>query len=229
VVVLLAGLVAAHPAFGGTIYMEAGDAGQSLATAQLVASMPPGTTLTNIQGTLEAFSAGFGADIYKIFLTGGQTFSATTDSNSTNFFDTQLFLFDSTGLGVYANDDDPNNPPQSTLPAGITFTPSVSGIYYLAISGTGFMPVSAGGFIFPVSGGFLDQSGGIQNAVGATGPGGASPLSGWSSSSSEVGAYDIALTGAQFLAAPEPGAEWLVAGGLALVGVIRRYRRSPRS
>jgi hypothetical protein len=129
---------------------------------------------------------------------------------------------------VYANDDDPSSPPQSTLPAGISFTPAASGLYYLAIAGTGFMPVSSGGFIFPVSGGLLDQSGGIQNSVGPTGPGGASALNGWSSVSSESGDYDIALTGAQFLpaaAVPEPASMWLLCGGVAAGMLRRRFAR----
>lgn len=199
----------------GATYTEIGDAGQTLITAQPVNTLPLGTPLSAIFGNLELG----GADIFGIYLTGGQTFSATTVNGST-FIDTQLFLFTSAGLGVYANDDDPNSPPQSTLPAGISFTPIASGFYYLAVSGAGFMPVSSGGFIFPVSGGFLDQSGGIQNTVGPTGPGGASALTGWSSLSSENGAYEIDLTGAQFI--PEPSSALLVASGLIMAGA-RRY------
>jgi hypothetical protein len=115
---------------------------------------------TPSQGFLEAG----GADVFKIFLTGGQTFSATTSASSLAFnnFDSQLFLFDSAGLGVYANDDDTTSPPQSTLPSAIAFTPAAAGIYYLAIAGSGFLPLSGGGFIFPELGGLLDQSGGIR-------------------------------------------------------------------
>jgi hypothetical protein len=203
------------------VYAEIGDAGQTLGTAQIAATGVPGP-LTDITGFLEPG----GADLFRIFLTGGKTFSATTTQPaSANFFDMQLFLFDSAGLGVYANDDDPSSPPQSTLPSGITFTPAASGTYYLAISGTGFMPVSAGGFIFPVSGGLLDQTGGILNAVGPSGPGGGSPLTGWSSVSSETGNYDIALTGVQSFA-PEPMAFWLFGGGLAALALRRHVRRN---
>ncbi len=215
----------ALPGSAATI-TEVGDAGQLLLTAQSANSMPGGTALTNIYGAIGTGDA----DLYKIYLTGGQTFSATTTlSFSANAFDTQLFLFDSAGIGVYANDDSEDSPPQSTLPASISLTPSASGIYYLAISGSGYLPLSSGGFIFPVTGGLLDQSGGIQNAVGPTGPGGALALNGWSSTSSEVGDYDIALTGAQFLpsqeaAVPEPSAVALTGLGLAVLGLALRRR-----
>jgi len=201
---------------------EIGDAGELTGTAQAADSQPGGTSLTNIYGFLESG----GADLFRIYLTGGQTFSATTTlSGSANFFDSQLFLFDSTGLGIYANDDDENSPPQSTLPASISFTPSTSGVYFLAISGSGYLPGSVGGYIFPVTGGLLDPG-----VVGPTGPGGASPLSTWSSISSETGDYDIALTGAEFLPSavgeiPEPSTTILLGAGLAAVAMLRRKAR----
>jgi hypothetical protein len=210
-------------ALSAATFTEIGDAGQTLGSAQIINTLPGGTSLTAIFGTME----GSGADLFQIFLTGGQTFSATTVNNTT-FFDSQLFLFNSTGIGIYANDDDPNNPPQSTLPSGISFTPSASGIYYLAISGSGYLPQSSGGFIFPVSGGLLDQTGGTQNAVGPTGPGGASALSAWSSASSETGSYEIDLTGAQFVsssAVPEPATGILLGFGLLIAAAASRLRK----
>jgi hypothetical protein len=213
----LAALVALIPAASAGTYTESGTAGQTLATAQIVNTQPLGTALDAIFGTLPSGIA----NVYEIYLTGGQTFSATTVNNTT-FFDSELFLFDSNGLGVYANDDDPNSPPQSTLPAGVAFTPSASGIYYLAIAGSAYLPVSSGGLIFPSSGGFLATSGPDQLA-GPTGPGGASPLTGWNSTSSETGDYEIDLTGAQFVSAtPEPSSGLLLSGGLLLAGLLRR-------
>lgn len=199
-------------------YTEVADAGDLPLGAQAIA--PGALSLDHILGSLSGTNDN--ADMFSIFLSGGKTFSATTTLSTTvNFFDTELFLFDGSGRGVYANDDDPNSPPQSALPAGISFTPNVSGIYYLAIAGSAYLPRSPTGFIFPVSGGFLDQSGGVQNAVGPTGPGGASPLTAWSSISSERGAYDIALTGA-LAGVPEPSTGLLIGLGFAALGVARR-------
>ena len=206
-------------------YTEVGDAGHSIATAQLVAA--GGTPLTAIIGGLGASQG----DMFGIYLTGGMTFSATTSASSSayNAFDTQLFLFDSAGIGVYANDDDDVAPPQSTLGASLALTPAASGLYYLAISGSGFLPFSPGGYIFPVLGGLLDQ-GLTGDAVGPTGPGGASALSGWASVSGETGAYEIKLTGAEFSPSttapiPEPGSVLLMATALCSFGLLRMRSR----
>jgi len=211
-------LISMGPAVAATIYGEVGDAGDLLLNAQVVA--PGAIPLDHILGSLSGTNDN--ADMFSILLAGGKTFSATTTLSLTaNFFDTELFLFDSTGRGVYANDDDLNSPPQSTLPANISFTPNVSGIYYLVIAGSAYLPTNASGFIFPVSGGFLDQSGGVQGTVGPTGPGGASPLTAWSSISSERGAYDIALTGV-LTSVPEPSTGLLIGAGIGTLGVLRR-------
>ena len=216
---LLGLLVIPAGLYAGT-YSEIGDAGKTIGTAQLVNGLPGGTPLAEIFGTLTASDA----DIFAIFVTGGQTFSATTVSNSSNFFDTQLFLFDSTGKGVYANDDDPDSPPQSTLPASHTLTPVAPGLYYLAISGSGYLPVSAGGLIFPSTAipGIPDPG-----VVDPSGPGGAQALSGWSATSSELGGYDIILTGAEFVGAansdaPEPSTVFILGGGGMMLALLRR-------
>lgn len=213
-------LISVGSAVAATIYVENGDAGDLPLGAQVVT--PGGNPLDHILGNLSGTNDN--ADMFSILLTGGKAFSATTTLSLTaNFFDMELFLFDSTGRGVYANDDDLNSPPQSTLPANISFTPNVSGIYYLVIAGSAYLPRNASGFIFPVSGGFLDQSGGVQGAVGPTGPGGASPLTAWSSISSERGAYDIALTGV-LTSVPEPSTGLLIGAGIWALGVRRRLR-----
>ena len=64
--------------------------------------------------------------------------------------DTQLFLFDSAGHGVYANDDAPGVMGQSALPAGVAFTPAAAGVYSLAITRYNQDPVTLGGSrLFP--------------------------------------------------------------------------------
>lgn len=145
------------------------------------------------------------ADLFQIFLTGDQQFSATTlnadtllgipidnaiGSPNDLLGDTQLFLFDALGNGVYANDDSFGSS-QATLPS-LSLSPVESGIYFLGISGFDLDPVSAGGEIFPDG----------PDVVGPTGPGGNAPLLGFAGESTSSGRYTIALTGAQTIAAP---------------------------
>ena len=179
-------------------FIESNDAGESLATAIAISS--------NQRGPLESISGSLSsdADLFKIFLTGGQTFSATTVSARTAeiptdqliglpidvVIDPKIFLFDKQGNGVYANDDLFGSS-QSTLPSGDRgFSPAASGIYYLGISGTGYEAASANGQIFP--------SQPANQIVGPTGAGGSSPLTGFEGdTSNSSGEYTLSLTGAQ--------------------------------
>ncbi|MGH9628255.1 MAG: hypothetical protein ACRD7E_07945, partial [Bryobacteraceae bacterium] len=123
-------------------------------------------------------------------------------------------LFDSAGLGVYANDDDPGSPPQSGLPAFVSLTPSASGTYYLAIAGASFNPVSSGGRIFPE----IDFSEVVStDLLPPAGPGGGAPLAGWISASNQIGAYSIDLTGARFIPEPSYALVLLVLGLFVLL------------
>jgi filamentous hemagglutinin family protein len=147
-----------------------------LGTAQDLA----GQFISQLQGTL---SSNNDVDLYRLSLTGNRTFSASTVGGSS--VDTQLFLFDANGIGVYANDDS-GTTLQSTLPANSPFTPTSSGIYYLAISAWDQDPLSAGGAIFPNGSG----------TVAATGPGSPAPLLGWNNRGQAAGGtYQIALQG----------------------------------
>ena len=121
------------------------NAGETIETAQIVSS-GSGVALESIFGTI---SEPGDVDTYQIFLTGDGTFSATTVDGTD--VDTQLFLFDDAGIGVYGNDDAAacGGCFQSELPAGDTLTPTLPGIYYLAISQFSVEPVSQGGRIFP--------------------------------------------------------------------------------
>lgn len=162
------------------------DAGDLPETAQV----PVGAgALNSISGTLSGVSD---VDMFQVCLPGGGTFSAATVAPGSATFDTQLFLFDSAGIGVYMNDDEfPSGAPfHSLLPAGHALTPADDGVYYLAVSAFNADPVSAGGAIFPAGAPF--------DAVnGPTGAGGAQPVSGWTAHE-RVGVYTIALTGAEF-------------------------------
>ncbi|AOY81032.1 filamentous hemagglutinin N-terminal domain-containing protein [Moorena producens JHB] len=174
---------------------QVADAGQSITNATIV-SNAPGVPLESISGTIANVAD---VDIYQIFLTGGETFSATTVDGTE--VATQLFLFDAGGFGIYSNDNDANcgGCLQSTLPAGNPSSPTAPGIYYLAISGFGIEPVSEGGQIFPDPifpfSLFVDGSTSVDPA---TPTGGSFPLSNWDNIRGfDLGNYTIALTGVE--------------------------------
>ena len=153
------------------------NAGETIKTAQIV-SPGSGILLQSIFGSLSETDD---VDTYQIFLTGDRTFSVSTVDDAE--FDTQLFLFDAAGFGVYANDDHADcNCYQSTLPAENPLTPTLPGIYYLAISAFGVEPVSEGGRIF--------SNNDFQAIKAPTGEGGTLPLSGFESESSSDGILD---------------------------------------
>lgn len=161
---------------------EVGDAGELPATAQDLTGAP----FALVDGTL---ATGHDADVYRVCLQGDGSFSATTVGGSS--VDTQLFLHEAGGRGVYANDDAPPTR-QSTLPAGHPLTPASAGVYLLAISAYDRDPASMGEI-------FADAG----RVVGPTGPGGIGPLVSWTGSPGQAGAYSIALTGTAECAPPD--------------------------
>jgi hypothetical protein len=203
---------------GAFTYTEQGDAGETIATAQVITFANATSTatdpfLTSIFGSV----ASEDADIFAISLTAGQLFQATSGpptSNPTAIANTQLFLFDALGNGLVANDNS-QLPGQAANYATITaFTVPTTGIYYLAISGFNYDPRDAGNnFIFPdtTTGQLVPNSG-----VGA--------LNNWavrSGSGSASFSYSIALVNAQ--PTPEPA----VGGGLlafAVLGLMGGWR-----
>ena len=208
-------------------YTEMGDAGDLPSTVQIVSGVA-NTSLTSINGTLDVVNGISGGDMFQIFISTPGSFSATTNffMPGVNNFDTQLFLFTTTGMGIIANDDDPNGGSQSTLPAG-SFT-LAAGLYDLLITGSSRYAASTAGAIFP---NFEDASGSDPTGVyGPTGPGGNAALSTYTGSSNEGGAYSIRLTGAQFVAAavtttvPEPSTIMIFGSGFALLLVALRRR-----
>jgi len=176
----------ASPAGAQSTVTEIGDAGSLLTTAQVIRG-----PVDEITGTLATLDQ---EDVYGLCLAGGQTFSATTAGS--DIADTQLFLFDSTGHGVYANDDDATSL-QSTLPAGISLAPTQGGIYYLGVSSFDADPLSPSGTIFDG----LVLIDGVGYQVPAP-PGGEQPLSDWTLMGTYTGGYRIQLTGTTSGCAP---------------------------
>lgn len=144
-----------------SVMYEVGDAGETLGTAQAVAG---GTS--QIQGSVSG-----DADLFSFFWGGGSFYVNTVGST----FDSQLFLFDSTGAGVWGNDDGI----AFAGPAYISDANLAAGQYYLGVSGYNYDPYSASGLIFD-----------SYPYDPVYGPNNTAPLSYWSGGSGS-GSYSI--------------------------------------
>ncbi|WP_448602579.1 hypothetical protein, partial [Thermoleptolyngbya sp.] len=184
-------------------FTEVGDAGQTLNTAQFANTRVAGTQLTAILGTL-----GGNADLFGIQIknSAGQFMASTGNLGKTAFEDTQLFLFDSEGRALFANDNTPDNDPgranpgtkRSTLRLPRNTIPD--GLYFLAISGYNYDPVDSAGNLL-----FSDTRADRNKLVSALNPG--SRLGGWVGRPGYVGPildYQIDLVGAEFTSLVSP-------------------------
>jgi serine protease AprX len=163
------------------VWVEQGEAGDLTATANITAGSG---SLNEIRGNL---TGGSDVDMFKINICNEATFQATTSGTTPPVaFDTQLFLFNTSGLGVVCNDDAVGT--LSTLNSTLV---TANGTYFLAMSGYDRDPSSPAGLIFPNT--FTGQQ-------PPTGPGGAQSVSSWGGTHT-AGAYIIALTGACYSAA----------------------------
>lgn len=158
-------------------WVEAGDAGELPATAQV----PNGTvtSLTSIAGTLAAGDV----DMFLIDIVDPVAFTASTVGGTT--VDTQLFLFFRDGRGVTHHDGFTGSTGPQSLITG-NFVP-FAGSYYLAISEYDRDPRSAGQLIWN------DQPWDIERR--ADGPRRYESVDSWGGFSGAGGAYTIALTG----------------------------------
>ncbi|MDZ7969128.1 MAG: filamentous hemagglutinin N-terminal domain-containing protein [Nostoc sp. DedSLP03] len=177
------------------------DAGETLNTAQTI-NTQSSPFPSAISGTLNNLND---VDLYKVYLTGGQPFQATT-IGTTNI-DVQLFLFNAKGLGIYANDDAAGTR-QSTVPVNQPFIPPASGFYYLGVDSCCRNPYSLSGQIFNPLG----------NPVASVA---GSPLSTWQDRSYDLGAYNINLTNSQSTNSAglfvQPGKTLALVGGNVLL------------
>jgi hypothetical protein len=210
--IAVAAIVAAAPAFAGT-WAESGDAGQTVATAQVTLGSSP--SLSSITGSLSSLTD---ADLFVIRVVDPNSFSATTVGGSG--LDTQLFLFTLTGAPVYTNDDASGTSFQSALPAGHALGPIAAGTYLLGISLSGNDPANSASQLLFADGLTTDVRGpasSLQPAVHGDFTG----LT-WFD---ESGGYSIELTGAVAAAVPEPATALMAAMGLGVCGLVASRRR----
>jgi hypothetical protein len=197
---------------GASIVFEAGDAGEFLGTAQTALGAGP---LKSIFG--EIGSAG-DQDVFRIRIADPASFSASTNNLDTALSqdsDTMLFLFDASGFGVAANDDDPDDPDalKARFPAGSFSGPP--GIYLIAISI--FRNVPRNEFAREI---FPDIV--FDDVALPAGSGSETLLHHWTfdPSPDQSGPYHIQLTGAEFIV-PEPASWALFAAATALLFAAR--------
>lgn len=164
----------------GTFFITAGDPGdpgQTIATAGI-------STTTTISGMIGDGCGNIDdADVYIIGIDDPTNFAATTVGGAT--FDTQLFLFDASGIGVTSNDDSPAGGLQSTITGSPMMPP---GLYYLAISGYDKDPIDSSSAAL-----WLDTPFNTERTP--DGPGAGNPFSTFDTGSTVGGPYSIFLVG----------------------------------
>lgn len=190
----------------GAIYLESGDTGQLPAASQDATGTGP---LLEIRGSL---IDGFDVDMFRIWITAPSSFLAQTLESPFFVSDPQLFLFDSSGAGVYMNDDGDGLGSQSFLPPAHPAGPFLPGFYYLAIGWFDNEPLTGASKMF------LEGPGANRPDPATAGM----PLTSWNNDfSGRIDLptdYVILVDGVT--AIPEPGT--LVSVGLGF-GVVWKY------
>jgi hypothetical protein len=209
------------------IYTEIG-AGPLPASAEPIPGPGP-LTVSDIDGTLTTATE---VDMYKIYISDPADFSAITVPVLNGAPDTELFLFDLSGLGIYFNDDISAENTLSCLPAAgagnpcptarAGLGPTVAGYYFLAIAESDNQPYSSG----DPSQGTAQYIFTMGSSTDLNGPdlsmGGTSPVVGWDGNAftnplaPDRGLYDISLTGVT-TALPEPSSFGLLAAAAGLL------------
>ncbi len=230
-------------------WTKTGNPGNLPVNGQIAVSLPANAQLTVGTGALESITGAFSyatagleratvnisnPDLFAIRIDGTSPFSATTLGQPSDLYDTQLFLFNSAGYGVYANDDAFEGFRGALISPDISPAP---GLYYLGIASEGIVARSGTTAATDIFDNTVDDTTGATPFTGLrTARPGSGPLTRWflSGLDVETGYYTIALTGASFAAspnaAPVPEASTWVSFGvptLFVLGVLVRRRVKP--
>lgn len=202
---------------GSRIWNEVGDAGDTLATANVPTG---GGTLDEILGHLPDDDPKF-IDLYKILIPDLSQFGATSAVNGTELFDSWLYLFDVDGKGIAASGSSTDRFFASNGEIAQGSFSGPGGVHYLGISRLLTVAVNASGD--PI---FEDVDFSFDGEL--VFPANADPLAGWGLPGLSVDEpypeYRIVLTGA--MAVPEPAsiAIWSLAFGFTVLHLRRHVR-----
>ncbi len=209
----------ASTALAGPDWLELGDAGSLIPTAQVPVRPVGAPALTSIAGTLsEGFTQPDYEDVYLIRVLTPTLFTVRPAFAD---FDIVMYIFNITvngeGYGLLANNDESNTSTLSKITSQSTDGTNVilafPGDYALAVAGAGRVPVSRTGAIFNLASN--------TEISGADGPGGLNPLTGWTGVG-QTGRYGFTLEATDFPAVPAPSAAIALLAG---VGALTNRRR----
>lgn len=195
------------------VYTETGDAGDLPATAQIIVGDI--NTFTSILGSTTPANGLYDSDMFQFTVVATESLTFTTNTAfipGRNNFDTQLAVFNSAGVGLFANDDANAGSQLSTLT--LTLSP---GNYFLQLSGSGRYGVdSTGGLIFPnFTDGTTDPSATVPART-------LLPITSYTGNTNEGGAYTINVS---FAPVPEPRSYAFFLVGFAGLGWVLRSRK----
>jgi Bacterial pre-peptidase C-terminal domain len=175
-------------------YAEIGDVGETLGTAQAVSG-----GVTTIVGDIVRDNA----DLFSFYWNGGALTLDTAGSSA----DTQLFLFNAFGQGVWANDEAVPFPSSRIVDAALA-----AGQYFIGLSMFDFDPYSNLGAMFPSA-----------PFTGQFGPSNLAPLDHWARFSPHLGAAgSYVINFSSPTAVPEPPMLILIGTALLALGFSRR-------
>lgn len=202
--ILAASVLLAWSPARASLWHEYNDGGAEAGQYIWDAQVPIGSgTLTQIAG----YDGGQDADLFRIYIPNASLFSVTLSA----IYTSQIWLFDSTGVGVAYTTGEPTPTITGALLPG-------AGIYYVGSSRNGWTAQSTGGAIW---------LGAPPGERAPDGPGAGSALSVWAGTTSAVfEEYTLNLQGAEFAVIPEPSTLLLMAlGASALMMKVRAKKR----